>query len=54
MSFIRIKMVNSEEVEWTVDKWDDYLYDGKYFIIKKDGVWVGMYNLDYVISIVVK
>lgn len=54
MEFIRITMINSEEVEWSSTKWDDYLYDGKYFIIKKDGVWVGMYNLDYVISIVVK
>lgn len=54
MELIKIIMTNSEEVKWTGDKWDDYLYYGKYFIIKKDGVWVGMYNLDYVISIVVK
>lgn len=54
MELIKIIMTNSEEVKWTGDKWDNYLYDGKYFIIKKDGVWVGMYNLDYVISIVVK
>lgn len=54
MELIKIIMTNSEEVKWTGDKWDDYLYDGKYFIIKKDGVWVGMYNLAYVISIVVK
>ena len=54
MELIKIVMTNSEEVEWTKDKWDDYLYDGKYFIIKKDGAWVGMYNLDYIISIIVK
>ena len=54
MELIKIIMTNSEEVKWTGDKWDDYLYDGKYFIIKKDGVWVGMYHLDYVFSLVVK
>lgn len=35
MELIKIIMTNSEEVKWTGDKWDDYLYDGKYFIIKK-------------------
>ena len=39
---------------WTKEEWDDYVYDGKYFIIKRNGQWVGMYNLDYVISIIVK
>lgn len=54
MNLIKIVMTNSEEIKWTGDSWDDYLYDGKFFIIKKDGAWVGMYNLDYVISIIVK
>lgn len=54
MNLIKIVMINSEEIKWTSNDWDDYMYDGKYFIIKKNGVWVGMYNLDYVISIIVK
>ncbi len=36
------------------DEWDDYAYDGKTFIIKKDGAWVGIYNIDCIVSIVVK
>jgi len=51
---IKITMANSDEIKWTVDQWDDYKYDGKYFIITKGGVWVGFYNLDKVISIIVK
>ena len=51
MELIKIVMTNSEEVKWTKEEWDDYVYDGKYFIIKRNGQWVGMYNLDYVISI---
>lgn len=54
MELIKIVMANSEEVKWTKEEWDDYVYDGKYFIIKRNGQWVGMYNLDYVISIIVK
>lgn len=54
MELIKIVMSNSEEVKWTKEEWDDYVYDGKYFIIKRNGQWVGMYNLDYVISIIVK
>lgn len=54
MSLIKLVLTNSEEVKWTEEQWDDYQYDGKYFIIKKNGAWVGFYNLDYVISIIVK
>jgi len=51
---IIIAMKNSTQVVWEKAEWDDYLYDGKYFIIKKNGVWVGFYNLDKVVSIVVR
>ena len=54
MELIKIVMANSEEVKWTKEEWDDYVYDGKFFIIKRNSQWVGMYNLDYVISIIVK
>ena len=54
MNLIKIVMTNSEEINWTRHSWDDYLYDGKFFIIKKNGAWIAMYNLDYVISIIVK
>ncbi|MDU2692783.1 MAG: hypothetical protein E7C39_01490 [Intestinibacter bartlettii] len=50
---IKIVMSNSEEVVWKSDEYDNYIYDGKFFIIKKGHQWVGMYNLDYVISIIV-
>lgn len=42
---------------WDAEKgeWDDYMYinDG-FFVIKKDDCWVGVYNMDNIISIVVK
>lgn len=41
---------------WDAEKgdWDDYCYGGPIFIIKKDGEWVGIYNMDIVASIIVK
>lgn len=51
---IKIIMSNGCEVKWTKDRWDDYKYDGKFFIIMKDGAWIGFYNLDKVISIIIK
>ena len=33
--------------------WDDYSYDGKVFIVKKNGTWVGLYNMDCIRCIVV-
>ena len=51
---IKIVMTNSDTVKWCKDEFDDYTYDGKFFIIKRNGEWVGFYNLEYVISIIIK
>lgn len=51
---IKIAMKNSKQVVWKKDEWDDYMYDGKFFIIKKNNTWVGFYNLDKVVSIIVQ
>ncbi len=53
---IEIAFKNGHSAVWEANKgeWDDYAYDGKVFIIKKDGSWVGIYNMDHVISVVVK
>lgn len=51
---IIITMNNSQEVKWQKEEYDNYRYDGKFFIIMKNGEWIGFYNLDAVISIIVK
>ena len=53
---IEIAFKNGHSAVWEANKgeWDDYAYDGKVFIIKKDGSWVGIYNMNHVISVVVK
>lgn len=53
---IEITLKNGHSVTWKSNKgeWDDYAYDGTAFIIKKDGAWVGIYNMSHVISVVVK
>ncbi len=51
---IKITMTNSQEVKWQRDDYTDYMYDGKYFIIIRNGEWIGFYNLDHVISIIIK
>ncbi|MBO5104060.1 MAG: hypothetical protein J6B74_03235 [Ruminococcus sp.] len=51
---IKITMANGREIKWTSKEWDDYKYDRKYFIIIRNGAWVGFYNLDNVISIIVQ
>lgn len=55
-NFIEISFKGGHTVYWEADKgeWDDYSYNGSAFIIKKDGVWVGIYNMDCVLSIIVK
>lgn len=52
---ICVFLKNGSVAEWksSEDEWDDYLYDEHAFIIKKDGAYVGVYNMDAVHSIVV-
>ncbi len=51
---LKIIMNNSQEVKWQKEEYDNYMYDGKFFIIIKNGEWIGFYNLNAVVSIVVK
>lgn len=46
ISKIIIVMKDDEIIEWEQDDWNDYEYDKKCFIIKKDGVYLGIYNID--------
>ena len=56
MNTIDVTFKNGHSAVWEAskDEWDDYAYDGKVFIIKKRGAWVGIYNMDCIISVVVK
>lgn len=51
---IIITMANSQEIKWQKEEYDNYIYDGKFFIIAKNGEWIGFYNLNTVISIVIE
>lgn len=51
---IRIVLKNGKVLKWKKKEWDDYKYDGKYFIVVKNGNWIGFYNLDNIISIRIK
>lgn len=53
---IEVTLKGGHSAIWEADKgeWDDYSYDGMAFIIKKKGTWVGIYNMNHVISVVVK
>ena len=55
MEKIVVTLKNSVAATWEASKgeWDDYAYDGKCFVIKKDGKMVGLYNMDAIISVVV-
>ena len=48
---IRIVMSNGYKCEWGADEYTEYKYDGNFFILIKGEEYIGVYNLDYVISI---
>ena len=45
---------NGSVCKWKQGSYTDYKYDGKCFIIIKDEQWIGFYNIDSIISIIVK
>lgn len=51
---IKIIFKNGSVAKWRKKEFTDYKYDGKCFIIIKDERWVGIYNMDAVISIIIK
>lgn len=48
---IKIVFKNGSIAKW---KKKDYKYDGKVLIIIKNEQWVGFYNMDSVISVIIK
>lgn len=51
---IKIVFKNGCIVKWKKKEWTDYKYDGKLFIVIKDEEWVGFYNIDSIVSVIVK
>ena len=51
---IKIVFKNGNIVKWKKKQWTDYKYDGKCFIIIKNGKWVGIYNINSIISVITK
>lgn len=50
---IKITLKNGNICTWEKPQYADYKYDGKCFIIIKDEQWVGIYNIDSIISAVI-
>ena len=48
---IEIIFKDGHSVTWRAD---GYAYDGRVFIVRENGSWVRIYNIDNVISVVVK
>lgn len=51
---ITVTMKDGNFAEWEKDEWDDYTYDGKFFIVMKDRIWIAFYNLNEVRTIIVE
>ena len=51
---IKLILKNGCEVKWLNAEYDYCYYDGKAIVITKDNKMVGLYNVDNVISTIVK
>lgn len=49
---LKITFIGGGEIVIPDKQWDDYRYDGKFFIIIKDGADIAMYNAEEVFSLV--
>lgn len=51
---IEITFKSGETISYNKDEWDDYAYDGKAVIVKKNSAWIGIYNFDDVFCVELK
>ena len=51
---ITIVLKNGRVVEWKKKQWTDYKYDGKCFSVINNNQVVGIYNMDSIISVIIK
>lgn len=51
---ITVTMKDGHFAEWEMGEWSDYIYDGKFFIVMKNGIRLAFYNLDEVRTIIVE
>lgn len=51
---IEITFKSGETISYGKGEWDDYAFDGKAVIVKKNGAWVGIYNFDNVFCVELK
>ena len=50
---MEIKFRNGEIARYKDDDYTDFRYDGKYFMVIRDNKWIGFYNLDSIMCILV-
>lgn len=51
---IEITFKSGETISYGKGEWDDYAYDGKAVIVKKNSTWIGIYNFDNVFCVELK
>ena len=51
---LEITFKSGETIAYNSGEWDDYAYDGKAVIVKRNGAWVGIYNFDDVFCVELK
>lgn len=50
---IKITLKNGDTCIWKSGEFTDYKYDGKCFIVIKDKEWIGLYNIDSIVSVII-
>lgn len=51
---IEITFKSGETISYGKGEWDDYAFDGKAVIVKKNSAWIGIYNFDDVFCVELK
>lgn len=51
---LKIVLKNGDIAEWKEEQFTDYKYDGRSFVVINCGQWVGIYNFDCIMYVVVE
>ena len=49
---IKITLKDKNTIVWKSGEWDEHSIEGNCFVLKKDGIRVGIYNMDVVSHVV--
>lgn len=51
---ITITLIDGRTIEWSVNEYTEYDFEGRFFVVKEKDQWVGMYAIDHILMVEIR